>query len=250
MSGPVLRIGGPTSTGPPGEFDRALLECIGRRDAGLRVNIDVDARGLAFEARQELAQDDPREVARQRPARKRRRAAVRGSHSGGGAMASSSSASAFRSGPATAWARGVARRSASRTRRRRPCRDSFPRNRQPARRRRSCQIRRFGRSMTVIRDRGALALVNTMRLDAAGLAQLDELGHVEHIAKLGFFHGRDDAFYADRCGTTVWAVADMPHERSGHRHGARARTSGALLARPDVRLREGVAACIERLHGA
>ena len=75
------------------------------------------------------------------------------------------------------------------------------------------QTFQFSRSMTVVRDGDALTLVNTMRLDDAGLARLDELGTVANLVKLGSFHGRDDAFYVDRYGATLWSLPGMEHER-------------------------------------
>lgn len=72
---------------------------------------------------------------------------------------------------------------------------------------------RFSRNMTVIRDGDVLTLVNTLRLDDAGLARLDALGTVGNIVKLGAFHGRDDAFYKDRYEADLWALPGMPHER-------------------------------------
>ena len=56
----------------------------------------------------------------------------------------------------------------------------------------------FSRNMTIARDKGALTLINTVRLDEDGLAHLDDLGNVEHVVKLGAFHGIDDAFYLER----------------------------------------------------
>lgn len=65
---------------------------------------------------------------------------------------------------------------------------------------------RFSRNMLVLRQGEALTLVNTLRLDDAGLAALDALGKVEHVIRLAGFHGMDDAFYKDRYGARVWAV--------------------------------------------
>src|SRR5262245_30354002 len=56
------------------------------------------------------------------------------------------------------------------------------------------------RTMTILRDGGSLALVNTVRLDDPGLAALDALGKVEHVIRLAGFHGSDDPFYKDRYG--------------------------------------------------
>jgi hypothetical protein len=65
---------------------------------------------------------------------------------------------------------------------------------------------RFSRNMTVLREGDRLVLVNTVRLDEAGLAALDALGRVTDVVRLAGFHGMDDPFYADRYGAKVWAV--------------------------------------------
>jgi hypothetical protein len=65
---------------------------------------------------------------------------------------------------------------------------------------------RFSRNMTVIREGGRLVLVNSVRLNEAGLAQLDALGTVSDVIRLAGFHGADDAFYKDRYGAKVWAI--------------------------------------------
>ncbi len=71
----------------------------------------------------------------------------------------------------------------------------------------------FSRNMTVIRDGDAVTLVNTIRLDDAGLAALDALGTVQHIVKLGAYHGRDDAYYLDRYDAELWAPEGMTYSR-------------------------------------
>ena len=70
----------------------------------------------------------------------------------------------------------------------------------------------FSRNMTVVRDRGSLTLINTVRLDDAGLAQLDALGRVTNVVKIGSLHGRDDAFYKARYGAAFWALPGMQPE--------------------------------------
>lgn len=65
---------------------------------------------------------------------------------------------------------------------------------------------RFSRNMTVIREDGGLVLVNSVRLDEAGLAALDALGPVSHILRIGGWHGADDAFYKDRYGCPATSV--------------------------------------------
>ncbi|MCA9718284.1 MAG: hypothetical protein H6713_01980 [Myxococcales bacterium] len=75
----------------------------------------------------------------------------------------------------------------------------------------------FSRNMTVIRTDQELALINTVRLSESALDDLDALGTVASIVRLGAFHGRDDAFYRDRYGAPLWALPGVRHE-----HGARA----------------------------
>lgn len=67
------------------------------------------------------------------------------------------------------------------------------------------------RTMTVVREHGALTLLNTVRLDDAGLRELEALGQVRHVVRLGAFHGRDDPFYCDRYGATLWALPAAVH---------------------------------------
>jgi hypothetical protein len=69
----------------------------------------------------------------------------------------------------------------------------------------------FSRNMTVVRDGDQLTLINAVRLDADGLAQLDRLGRVAHVVKLGALHGRDDPFYVAHHGATFWALPGMEH---------------------------------------
>lgn len=70
---------------------------------------------------------------------------------------------------------------------------------------------RISRNMTVVRDGESLTVVNSVRLDDAGLKALDALGKVEHVIRLAGFHGMDDPFYKDRYGAKVWAVRGMKY---------------------------------------
>ncbi|MGE5182511.1 MAG: hypothetical protein ACM31C_10635 [Acidobacteriota bacterium] len=65
---------------------------------------------------------------------------------------------------------------------------------------------RFSRNMTVVRRGERLVIVNSVRLDDAGLAALDQLGKVTDVVRLAAGHGMDDPFYAERYGAQVWAV--------------------------------------------
>lgn len=70
---------------------------------------------------------------------------------------------------------------------------------------------RFGRSMTILRHEGVLTLVNTVRLDGAGLAALDGLGKVADILRIGPGHGRDDGFYQQRYGAKLWGFPEFDY---------------------------------------
>lgn len=60
--------------------------------------------------------------------------------------------------------------------------------------------------MTVLRQDGGLTLVNTVRLSEDGLTELEALGEVRHVLRIGGWHGSDDAFYKDRYGCPVTAI--------------------------------------------
>ncbi|WP_437649887.1 hypothetical protein [Sorangium sp. So ce362] len=62
------------------------------------------------------------------------------------------------------------------------------------------------RTMVVVREDGALTLLNTVRLTEEGLRDLEGLGEVRNVVRLGAFHGRDDPFYRDRYGATLWTL--------------------------------------------
>lgn len=80
---------------------------------------------------------------------------------------------------------------------------------------------RFSRNMVVVERGGELVLLNSVRLDAAGLAALDALGRVTDVVRLAGSHGRDDPFYKERYGATVWDMAGMRYfEGVDHTKGA------------------------------
>ncbi|ODN43549.1 hypothetical protein [Piscirickettsia litoralis] len=65
------------------------------------------------------------------------------------------------------------------------------------------------RNMTIINQNGDLTLINTVRLSDDGLNQLDNIGQVKHVVRIGAFHGRDDAFYLDRYNAEFWAFGSI-----------------------------------------
>lgn len=68
------------------------------------------------------------------------------------------------------------------------------------------------RNMVIVRENGILSLINTVRLEEAGLRNLEALGKVQHVIRLGAFHGRDDGFYQDRYQATLWAIPGMQYD--------------------------------------
>lgn len=88
---------------------------------------------------------------------------------------------------------------------------------------------RFSRNMTVIREGERLIIVNSVRLDDAGLAALDRLGKVTDVLRLAAFHGMDDPFYAERYGARTWTV-------QGQRYVAGFNVQGEPYHRADVEM--------------
>ena len=72
---------------------------------------------------------------------------------------------------------------------------------------------KIGRAMTVVRGNDGLVIFNSMRLSDEGLRELDALGDVRHVVRLAGFHGRDDGFYRDRYGATVYAIEGQRYFR-------------------------------------
>lgn len=67
----------------------------------------------------------------------------------------------------------------------------------------------FSRNMTVVRENGELTIFNSVRLNDEGLAELDKLGKVKNVVRLGDMHGVDDRFYVDRYNADFWALPNM-----------------------------------------
>jgi hypothetical protein len=66
-------------------------------------------------------------------------------------------------------------------------------------------LMRITRNMAIIRHGGELTLVDPIRLDEAGEAQLRGLGEVKRILRLGCFHGLDDPYYVDTFNAELWS---------------------------------------------
>ncbi len=65
---------------------------------------------------------------------------------------------------------------------------------------------RFTRNMAIVRHGSDLTLINAVRMNEAGLKELDALGDVKHVLKLGPLHAMDDPFYVDRYQAEYWSM--------------------------------------------
>jgi len=66
-------------------------------------------------------------------------------------------------------------------------------------------IMRITRNMTIVRNGTELTLIHPVRLNDEGLHQLDALGEVKHVLRLGPYHGMDDRFYVDHYKAKMWS---------------------------------------------
>lgn len=65
-------------------------------------------------------------------------------------------------------------------------------------------LMRIARNMIIVREGSELTLVNCVRLDERGEAQLRELGEPKHVVRIGAFHGSDVPYYREALGLTYW----------------------------------------------
>ena len=70
---------------------------------------------------------------------------------------------------------------------------------------------RINRNMVIVRDGQDLTLVNPIRLSPKGEDELNKLGTVKHVIRLGCFHGLDDAYCVDRFDATFWCQENSDH---------------------------------------
>jgi hypothetical protein len=67
------------------------------------------------------------------------------------------------------------------------------------------------RNMTIVRQGGELTLVNSVRLSPDGEADLERLGKVTHLVRIGAFHGADDPWFVHRFSAKLWAPPGTRH---------------------------------------
>jgi hypothetical protein len=99
---------------------------------------------------------------------------------------------------------------------------------------RMAPLMRLSRNMVVVRNGGELTLVNPIRLSPEGEADLENLGTVRHVMRLGIFHGVDDAYTVARVGAEFWCQDGSDHYANPKPdHGL---TEGGPLPIPDAEL--------------
>ena len=68
------------------------------------------------------------------------------------------------------------------------------------------------RNMIVLRNTGELTILGAVRLVAEAERELERLGKIRHLVKIGHFHGMDDPYYVKKFAPTVWAAKDAVHK--------------------------------------
>ncbi len=62
----------------------------------------------------------------------------------------------------------------------------------------------ISRLMVVVREGSDLTLINAVRMTEEGEAELEALGNVRHVMRIGAVHGCDDPYVVARFGATFW----------------------------------------------
>ena len=61
------------------------------------------------------------------------------------------------------------------------------------------------KNMFIVRQGKELVVISTMRLSPEGEAELEKLGTVKHVVRIGGYHGADDPYYVHRFSPTFWS---------------------------------------------
>jgi hypothetical protein len=62
----------------------------------------------------------------------------------------------------------------------------------------------FPRNMTIVREPDGLVVIHPIVMPEADQKQIEALGPIKHIVRLGAFHGMDDLAYQQRYGAQAW----------------------------------------------
>lgn len=73
------------------------------------------------------------------------------------------------------------------------------------------RLMRISRNMVIVRSGEELTLVNPIRLSPEGEKELEALGTVKHVVRLGSFHGYDDSYAVARFAAQFWCQPGSDH---------------------------------------
>ena len=74
-------------------------------------------------------------------------------------------------------------------------------------------IFQYSRNMHIIKEGGELAIVNPVRVDKETLKEIESLGKICHIYKIGQLHGVDVPFYMDKYRPKLWMLEGQQFKR-------------------------------------
>lgn len=66
-------------------------------------------------------------------------------------------------------------------------------------------LMRITRNMAIVRQGDELSLINPIRVSREVELQIEALGSIKHIVRLGAFHGIDDPYYSEKYSASMWA---------------------------------------------
>jgi hypothetical protein len=69
-------------------------------------------------------------------------------------------------------------------------------------------ILRITRNMAIIRQGDELSLINPIRVRPEVELQIEALGKIKHIVRLGALHGVDDPYYSEKYSASMWSQAN------------------------------------------
>jgi len=72
-------------------------------------------------------------------------------------------------------------------------------------------IFQYSRCMTIIKNGNELSLLNPVRVDESLLSEIENLGEIKYLIKLGQLHSVDLPFYMDRFSPKLWANREDPN---------------------------------------
>jgi hypothetical protein len=69
----------------------------------------------------------------------------------------------------------------------------------------------FPRNMTIVREKGELVIIHAVVMPDDIQKQIEALGPIKHVVRLGAFHGMDDKKYVDRYSAAMWMPDGCDH---------------------------------------